>query len=190
MFWRRMSASQHAQALAYHGVRADGSLCKPGPALGTNPLGRVGLALLMAQVMLVASGGAVIYEEVSARHRCEPLPAAVSAALTSELGQPAPGGAASAAPVGSVLVAARLVRTQLAEVSYVAGYVRSPDGRVLGPAVWRAIEPGGVFPTTTVDITAFDPVAPSLTPRTGYGTMTPQDSRIGAARDCARDARN
>lgn len=194
VFRRPMTAAQRDRLLAYHGVTASGALRPPVSmlgTLGTNPLGRAGLVLLSAQVLLFSSGVAVAVDMISEQRRCKPVSAADLVALVIVLGKPQPGGFGPAplVPAGSALVAARRVDSPLAGLHFVGAYVRTPTGALLGPAVWRVIEPGGVFAARSLSLDAQDGLARQLTPSTGYGGSSPTDPALRTARACARAAK-
>ena len=192
---KAMTEATRRRLLAYHGVTADGTLTTPVSALDGNPLGRVGLALLCAQVLVLSSGVAVAADRISEQRACHVPPAEDAAALAAAVGVPAPGGGGFGDPAplvaqGTPLVAAREVDTGLRGMRFVAAYVPDTSGRLLGPAVWRVLDPGTYLnPQPTPDISAHDSLARQITPSTGYGWSTPENPAIKKARDCARAAR-
>lgn len=182
--------------LAYHGVAADGTLRDPVSARLTNPLGKAGIVLLSAQVLIFSSGVAVAADRIAARRACHLLPAADMAALAAAVGQPVPTAAtAFGAPdpivaPGTPLVAAREVDGGLDGVHFAAAYARDPSGRIVGPAVWRIIDPATILnPGARPDVGAQDTLARQITPNTGYGFNSPEDPALAKARDCAKAAR-
>lgn len=193
---RALSEADRRRLLAYHGVTADGTLVEPVSFRPANPLGKIGLALLCAQVLVFSSGVAVAADRITAQRACHVLPAADLAALSAVVGQAVPvaaTGFGAPAPIvapGSRLVAAREVDTGFLGLRYVAAYVPGPSGRLIGPAVWRIIDANTVLnPGTAVSVDAQDFLARQITPDTGYGGSQPGDPQLDQARDCARAAR-
>jgi hypothetical protein len=198
----RPSEAQQRRLLAYHGLTADGRLVEPVSPWSENPLGKSGLAVLTAQLVVFASGVTVAADRVVKEHDCKPVPASSLAALTKVMGVPRPGPPgrlsipgfpAEPAPAdveaGSPALFARQVDTYLAGLHYVSAYVRDRDGRLLGPAVWRIIEPNTTFNVPQVDVSALDDKARSLTPSTGASLSSGRDPLLGKARSCARWAK-
>ncbi|MGZ6826836.1 MAG: hypothetical protein ACXVGH_08580 [Mycobacteriales bacterium] len=194
--WRpELSDRERRLLLAYHGVTADGALAPPTSAWDTNPLGRVGTALLAVQVLVLASGVAVVVDVVSARRGCHLPAAAVVLALDDAVGRPGPTAAApfgdppSIALPGARLSSARQVDTVFSGVHVLAGYVRDRSGGLLGPAAWRVIDPlSPLNPTTRSSISADDALARAITPTLGYTTAVPADPAVARAGECARAA--
>jgi len=189
---RQMPAAARQRLLAHHGVTADGRLVDPVSAWAGNPLGKAGLALFSAQVLIFSSGLAVAADRITAQRACKPVPASDLAALEAVVGLPAPTKAFGATdPVvarGSRLLAARLVVAKPFRLRYAAAYVRTRTGRIVGPAVWR-LDDGRLLPVVTDNISAQDALARTITPSTGYGGTSPDDPALKQARDCARAAR-
>jgi hypothetical protein len=194
-----ISAPMRRRLLAYHGVTADGTLTEPVSAWSlwaTNPFGKSGLALFVVQVVVFVSGVTIAADWTIARRACHVLPAADAAALSTVVGQPVPEAAAAfGAPAPIVapearLIAAREVDAGIPGIHYVAAYVPGPSGRLIGPAVWRVIDPRTVLNAdVVVHVDAQDFLARQITPTTGYSSSQPPDRRLDQARDCAKRAR-
>lgn len=196
---RQMPASTRQRLLAYHGVTADGQAVQPISAWAANPLGKTGLALLTAQVLIFSSGVAVAADRIVAQQACHRVPADQMAALAAAVGQPVPAAAAAfgapapIVPAGSRLLYPREADGSFGGLRYAAAYVRSPDGRLLGPAVWRLDDLNMLIPVGSHTISAQDRLARTITPTLGYsfaerGTA-PADPAIRTAADCAQAAR-
>lgn len=194
----RMRPAQQQRMLAYHGLSPDGRFIEPVSPWAENPLGKAGLALLVAQVLVLASGIAVVYDRSIS---CDAVPAASLAALQEVIGMPDPGAVfgvrrtfpgqpddppAYDVEVGSRPLFARQVDTPLAGLHYVAAYVRDRHGRLLGPAIWRVIQPNTTFSLQTYDVAAADVTARRLTPSSGAEFSPRPTSLMGKARSCAR----
>jgi hypothetical protein len=182
--------------LAYYGVTCDGKLVPPVSAWSANPLGRTGLALLMAQILVFSSGVAVAADMFVTQRACKvPRPADL-AALSAAVGQSVlglPAGSGAFTPIvapGTRLLDAREVDTALPNVRYVAAYLTGPSGHLLGPAVWRIIDPLTYLnPGNAISVDARDSLARQITPTTGYGSSQPVDPELDQTRDCAESAR-
>lgn len=189
-----MPEAARRRLLAYHGVTADGRLVEPISAWGANPLGKVGFALLCAQLLVFSSGVVVAADQITARRACQSLPAADFAALSAAVGVPSPKEAAAfgapdpIVPAGTPLVAARQARERTLGYRFAAAYVGDSTGRLLGPAVWRLDGPGRA-PVGDNDISAQDFLARKITPSLGFGGTSPIDPGPDAARSCASAAR-
>lgn len=187
-----MSDGARHRLLAYHGVTAEGTVREPLSFWAGNPLGKTGLVLLTMQVLIFSSGIAYAADQIIGRRACRVLPAAHAAALAAVVGQPAPSAAYGPEPAvaaGAPLIAAREVDSVLPGISYAAAYARDRTGRLLGPAVWRIIDPNALGPSPTVDVSAQNAQARRITPSTNHGSSNPEDPAVGTARACARAAR-
>lgn len=187
---RPLKPEQTARLLAYYGVTASGDLREPASWKTLNPLGTDGLVLLMCQVLLFASGGAVVLDHYTAHDRCRSVTPADAAALQALVGKPVPYGYGDVplVPEGARLKHVRRVDF-FGEVRFVAAYVEDPrSGHDLGPAVWQVVDP--VYPAFAgqpqVSISASDLLARSITPAVGYSINPSADRLIEKARSCAR----
>ena len=191
-----LSPSAQRRLLAYHGVTADGRLVTPISAFDASPLGRTGFALLCAQLVVFTTGVVVVTDHIVTVRSCHPLAVADATALAAVVGQPGAGagtGFGNPAPIvrpGTPLVAAREVDGGLPGLRFVAAYVPTASGKLVGPAVWRIIDPRTQLnPSETSAVNAWNALARQITPSTGYGFGTPEDPTVGRARDCAKAAR-
>lgn len=194
--WNRgLPDGARARALAYQGATADGRAVAPAPFWTTSPIGKAGLAVFAAQILVFSTGVAVAATTITLRRGCLSASAADVAAVAADVGRPLPPqaagfGPAPVVPPGSPLRYAREVRTPFRGTRYFAAYVRGPSGRLLGPATWRVIDPDATLnPGHGVYVGAQDPLARTITPGIGYGGTQPADPGPGQARDCARAAR-
>jgi hypothetical protein len=182
--------------LAYHGVTADGQVVPPVSAFDVSPRGRTGVVQLCAQLVVFATGAVIVTDHIVTVRSCHRLSAADSTALAAFIGEPVRTAAArfgDPAPLvrpGTPLLAAREVDTPLRGVHFVAGYVRDATGRLVGPAVWRLIDPvTQLNPSETPAVSAWNALGRQITPSTGYGSSTPEDPAVERARECAKAAR-
>lgn len=199
---RAMTPAMRRRVFAYHGLTTDGALVEPWTWRRDNPLGRVGLALLCAQVLLFSSGVAIAADRIDARRDCKPVAADVLVELARDIGAKRPGPAFPAgipgfpheAPIagivpGGPLLHARQVATPFPGIVDVAAYVRSDSGRLIGPAVWQVVEPGTTFLLPARDLRGLDATARVLTPSLGFSYGGTPDPLIDRAKECARAAR-
>jgi hypothetical protein len=191
-----LSPSAMRRLLAYHGVTADGQVVAPLSAFDVSPLGRTGFVLLCAQLVVFATGAVIVTDHVVTARSCHRLAAANATALAAVVGEPVEtaaagfGDPAPIVPPGTPLLAAREVDTPLRGVHFVAGYVRDATGSLVGPAVWRLIDPlTQLNPTDTPGVSAWNELGRQITPSTGYGSTTPEDPAVERARECAKAAR-
>lgn len=194
---RPLPSAQVSRLLAYHGVTSDGRLVEPRSAwlLYPQPFGRAGLALFVAQLLLVCSGGAVLFDHYTAVDRCRSVPADTTDALRAALGRqvlndPQP---SQTLGVGATLSRLREVRTTFPGIVFVGARATASDGRDLGAAVWRVILPGATFRLGQAAIDAGNDLAHQLTPSTGYFPTEIEfgatwDREFGRALACSRDA--
>jgi hypothetical protein len=156
LFWlvlplvrRPLKPSEVARLLAYYGVTADGQITSPVSAWSLTPFGRDGFVLLIAQILLVATGGAVAFDHLEARSHCHSASPQALARLDGLLGQASPVqgfNPAPSVPTGVRLVGAKQVDLGLEGITYLAAYAKVPGRPDVGPGVWRGNEVGAVSP--------------------------------------------
>ena len=182
---------QLRRLLAYHGVTADGRLVAPSTwrhNVSLEPFGKLGTVLVVAQMTLLAIGGAAVIDQYP--DRCRQVPAAYRTAIEKEIGRVVFGDqpVAPEAVPGTRLDASRMIRTGRV-VAYVAGSV---NGRI---GIWRVfdlrgvVEDGNQAAVLRGQLVSVSPVGAEsglLTPALGY-TSDP-DPRITRVRDCTRSA--
>ncbi len=182
--------------LGYQGVTADGRLVTPltwrqtmSRSGGGNPLGTVGLVLLVAQLLLVCSGLAVVYDRTTAQDRCRAVQPATEAAVRASLGRSIPNDPRPTDDlgVGATLLDLREVHTTFPGITYVAAGVQSADGQDLGPALWRVIAARASFDLPAPSVDAGNDLAHRLSPSVGWFTAT-SDAEAGKALECSRRA--
>ncbi len=193
---RPLRPSQRDLLLAYQGVTAHGRLVTPLTwrqtmvrAGGGNPLGTVGLVLFVAQLLLVGSGAAVVFDHYAASDRCRSVPAETAQTVRVTLGRPIPNDPRPTDDlgVGATLRDLREVHTTFPGITYVAAQVRSADGQDLGPAMWRVIAAGATFDLPTPSVDAGNALAHRLSPSSGFFTAT-SDAAADKALECSRKA--
>lgn len=178
-----------ARLLAYHGVDANGAVREVVLLHRANPLGWTGLALLMAQVLLVSAGGAVVYDRLQARRQCHSASVRALARIDAVVGRASVVKGFGPAPitaVGARLVRAKQVDQGLHGITYLAAYVHEDGRPEVGPGVWRVIAPGGDLPVPDIQLSAVNEAARGITPSLGYATNTPSDPALDKALDCLR----
>ena len=181
--------AQRERLLAHQGVTAEGQLVPPVPLLAGTGWSPAAVAALVANAAVLVTGIVVVADRYVSPDRCREAPAAQVAALEAVVGRPLPGVAPPDVAAGTARLAqAQRVDSAFDGIYYLAADVRAGDGRALGPAVWRVIEPGAVLPVLQTDISAADPAARALTPTLGYSASTPQDPLVAKARACVRGA--
>ncbi|MDX6199566.1 MAG: hypothetical protein QOJ79_2717 [Actinomycetota bacterium] len=194
---KQLSPAGQRRLRAYHGVTADGRVVPTISAFDVSPLGRVGFVLLCTQLVVFATGVVIVTDHVVTQRSCHELTAGDARALQAVIGEPVPAAAAAfgaPAPIvaaGTPLVAAReVVDDGFPGIRFVAAYVRDTRGRLIGPAVWRIIDPmTQLNPSGSLDVSAQESRAREITPSTGYGFSNPESAASRAARACAKSAR-
>lgn len=186
----RLSRPEDLQRLlAHYGVTADGQVVEPVSFWRTSGVTPWTAGLLAVSIGVLVTGIVVVADRYVSPDRCRtPDPAAVRA-VEALLGRTTLQGGPPSPPLfdGGSLQAAQRVNTPLDGLSYLSGYVvPGPGEESVGPAVWRIIEPGGVFPVTQLNVAAADESAREVTPTAGYASNSPPDPLAARARDCVR----
>lgn len=180
--------AQQQRLLAHQGVTATGELVPPVSLWALSPLTRSATVVLVANSLVLGTGIVVAADRFVSPDRCRDAPAARVATIDGLLGRSLPDGPpAPVAPGTARLERTQRVNTVFDGIYYLAGEVRAADGRRLGPAVWRVIEPGSVLPVPEPDISAVDPAARELTPTLG-SSPSEDASLVDKVRSCVRDA--
>ena len=188
---RGLTSTETARLLAHHGVTAGGEVVPPTSAWDASWLSPAAAGLLVVLLVVLISGIVVVADRYLSPDRCRVASDPEVAAVEALLGRTMLQGGPPSPPLfeGARLERAQRVETGLEGVSYVAAEVRGTrSAGLVGPAVWRVIVPGGVFPVTEVDVSAADQLARALTPVAGYSTSTPPDRLVQQAHECAREA--
>lgn len=186
---RRQQELQTRKLLAFHGVTADGQLREPISAwqlmgYSSSTFTPVVTTLLVAQFVLVVTGGAIVVNHYTSPNRCQQVPADVVDKIEDALGRTLLPGAPSSTPplfTDGRLRAAQRVDSGLDGLYFVAAYADGAPGDLARqPAVWRVIEPGGALPVPELNISAEGNPARSLTPTIGFssGEENPQVDRV------------
>lgn len=184
---RPLRPAEVARLLAYYGVTADGQIRTPTSALSLTPFGRDGFVLLIAQILLVATGGAVVFDHLEARSHCHSASQQALARLDGLLGQPSPVQGFNpdpSVPAGAHLIRAKQVDLEFGGITYLAAYARVPGRRDVGPGVWRVIAPGGVFPVHEITVSSENDAARAMTPSLGFSVDGFRDFNAERALDC------
>jgi len=185
---RLLHGQRHA-VLAYHGVTPSGQLVQPVSPWQQGPWTSTIVVLLIAVLTVLSVGVVLVVDRYVSPDRCQEAPAPAVSAVEALLGRTRLTGGPPSPPLftGGRLEAAQRVDSEFAGLYYLSAYVTGVPGGEdrVGPAVWRVIEPGGVFPAPDLSISAADEVARELTPTAGLSTGNAE--RPDKARACTRE---